>query len=107
MPELPPPPSPTISAIYKQYETKQDFRDHLGASIIGKECLRSLWYDFRWCSSPSFSGRMLRLFETGFREEARIIENLRSIGVTVYDRDVDTDTQIKYERFGGHFSGSL
>jgi hypothetical protein len=109
MPDLPPPPAPTIEAIYKHYSNSNgDWRrDHLGASQIGKECLRCLWYDFRWATSPNFSGRMLRLFETGFREESRIIENLRSIGVTVYSEDPEIDKQITYSRFSGHFSGSL
>lgn len=108
MVELPPPPNPTIEAIYRHYiDSNGDWRrDHLGASQIGKECLRSLWYDLHWATPPNFSGRMLRLFETGFREEKRVISNLRSIGVTVYDEDPETHKQINYSRFGGHLSGS-
>ena len=37
---------------------------HLGASIIGKDCERALWYDFRWVTRWAFTGRMLRLFDT-------------------------------------------
>ena len=50
MAPLPPPPAPTLEAIYAAYVADADdgFRDHLGASIIGKECRRALWYDFRW-----------------------------------------------------------
>lgn len=100
---------PTVEKIFKQYEEKNGDhrRDHLGASLIGKPCERALWYTFMWCSNPKFSGRMLRLFETGIQQEARIIKNLRSIGVTVYDVHPDTGRQIHYESFGGHFSGSL
>jgi hypothetical protein len=34
---LPPPPTPTLSAIYAAYEAQQGdgFREHLGASLIG------------------------------------------------------------------------
>ena len=50
MADLPEAPTPTLTAIYADYEARQGdgFRDHLGASIIGKSCARALWYDFRW-----------------------------------------------------------
>lgn len=102
--------TPTIELLYKGYaDRRQDFRrSHLGASIVGKECLRALWYDFRWASDPGFESRLLRLFESGYREEDRIIENLRSVGITVWSRDPDSGEQIhfKEEEFG-HFEGSL
>ena len=61
----------TIEAIYKYYKDKRknDHRPHLGGSQIGNECSRALWYQFRHAWSPRFDGRMLRLFETGDREE--------------------------------------
>ena len=67
MVELPTPPTPTLDAIYNAYEASQGdgFRDHLGASLIGKACARALWYDFRWVTPSWHSGRLLRLFETG------------------------------------------
>ena len=75
MAELPTPPTPTLTAIYAAYENLQGdgFREHLGASLIGKPCGRALWFDFRWVTPSRFSGRMLRLFETGQREEDRIV----------------------------------
>lgn len=100
---------PTVEAIYKKYEENKGdpFRNHLGASLIGRQCERQLWYSFRWCTKPKFNGRMLRLFQTGFREESRLIKDLRDCGITVYDRDPDSGKQIHYTSFGGHFAGSL
>lgn len=102
--------TPTIELLYKGYaDRKTDFRrGHLGASVIGKDCLRQLWYDFRWASDPGFEARLLRLFESGYKEEDRIIENLRSVGITVWSRDPDSGEQLhfKEEEFG-HFEGSL
>jgi hypothetical protein len=98
---------PTIEKIYGTYHQGDWRRDHLGASLIGTQCERSLWYTFRWATNPDFSQRMLRLFETGLREELRIIDNLRKAGITVYSEDPDTHRQINYEMFGGHYSGSL
>lgn len=111
MPEIDTTPQ-TVKAIYQHYEdTNGDWRrPHLGASLIGHQCKRYLWYTFRWCAAPSFDGRMLRLFETGNREEERIVRNLRDVGVEVYDRDPKDNTkQIHYSdpECGGHFSGSL
>ena len=109
MVEIPQTELPTVKAIYKHYEdTKSDFRRaHLGASLIGKECERELFYTFRWCSDPRFEGRLLRLFENGFKEEARFVKNLRNIGITIYDKDPDTGGQIYCNSFGGHYAGSL
>ena len=109
MAPLPPPPAPTLDAIYAAYVADADdgFRDHLGASIIGKECHRALWYDFRWVTRRSFSGRMLRLFDTGKREEERLVRDLRRTGATVLDTDPETGRQWRVEAHGGHFGGSL
>lgn len=59
------------------------FRHHLGASVLGAPCDRYLWYSFRWIKLPSHSSRIKRLFRRGHREEARIVEMLRSTGLTV------------------------
>ncbi len=108
MSKLPASVSPTVEAIYESYERgRESFRPHLGASLIGRECERELWYTFRWCSAPRHSGRMLRLFETGQREEERFIENLRAIGIEVHERDEETGRQFGFSDFGGHFAGSI
>lgn len=60
-------------------------RTHLGASLIGHECGRYLWYTFRWCFREVHTPRMLRLFNRGHREEPRFIEWLRGAGLEVYD----------------------
>src|SRR5690606_33521849 len=100
---------PTVLAIYEHYERMRgDWRRaHLGASQIGKPCERALWYQFRWASAPQFDGRMLRLFDTGQREEARLIADLRSIGIEVHEVDESTGRQFEVSDHGGHFGGSL
>ncbi len=108
MAEIPTNISPTVQAIYDAYESRRhSFRSHLGASLIGRECERELWFAFRWCTVPRHSGRMLRLFETGQREEERFIENLRSVGIEVHDHDEETGRQFRFTDFGGHFAGSI
>lgn len=75
-------------------------RNHLGASLIGDDCLRKLFYGFRWVKREKHSGRMLRLFQTGHREEARYLEYLVGIGFSI------SSTQERISDCNGHFGGS-
>lgn len=106
---IPPNISPTVEAIYKWYERNADdgHRPHLGASLIGEECEASLWHSFRWASLKKFEGRILRLFETGQLEEARLVRSLRGAGIEIHEVDPDTGRQFSISDMGGHFSGSM
>ena len=105
---VPQPMHTTAAKIFASYEAAADdgHRPHLGASVIGHKCERYLWLTFRWAKSVRFSGRMLRLFSTGQLEEARIVADLRAIGVQVYDTDVD-GKQWRVSDIGGHLGGSM
>jgi hypothetical protein len=106
---MPPPPSPTVEAIYRAYEDDagDGWRPHLGASQIGAECERALWYTFRWASRARHTGRLLRLFERGQLEEERLVANLRRIGVNVYQHCPETGDQYTVSACDGHFGGSM
>ncbi len=87
------------------YSTIQDdWRDHLGASIIGRECSREVWYSFRWTTLRRFDGRMLRLFNRGHLEEPRMIALLRMIGCSVWQLD-SNGKQFRIHGHRGHFGG--
>jgi len=79
----------------------------MGASLIGHDCERYIWLTFRWALTPTFPGRVLRIFETGKREESRLVEELRGIGATVWETDPDTGDQWRVSACNGHFGGSL
>lgn len=81
------------------------FRSHMGASGIGKECARAVWYDFRWATAKRFEGRMIRLFNRGHLEEARFIALLLTIGCNVIQQD-ENGKQFRISDFGGHYGGS-
>lgn len=101
---------PIVAAIYKAYEeadAKEEKRGYLGASIIGAKCERYLWYIFRECAVEKFDGRMLRLFDNGNCEEARMIKDLQAIGCEVYPVNPDTQEQWAFTALGDHFSGHL
>jgi hypothetical protein len=98
----------TEIAIFGLYErSREPARPYLGGSQIGDSCERKLWYSHRWAFSEKFEGRMLRLFETGQREEDRVVLNLKQIGCTVYANDPATGQQFRYKDHGGHYSGGL
>lgn len=101
--------SPTVKAIYAAYEAANEQRDgrSISVSTLADECPRLLWYSFRWTTPHErIPGRTLRIFETGNREEERWIENLRSIGCEVVDRD-EHGLQIMVEACSGHVRGYL
>lgn len=103
-------PQPTRDAIYDLYKRRGDaspMRAYLGASEIGEECRRRLWYSFRHAKKIQFEGRILRLFEAGHREEDRVIQNLKDVGVEVHEKDPETGAQFRFTAHAGHFSGGM
>lgn len=89
-------------------------RSHLGASEIGHNCSRYLWYKFRWIAHKVHDGRQYRLFQRGHFEEPRFVEYLEGIGfkVQMFDEDrldeVDKGKrQIRISACKGHFGGSI
>lgn len=89
------------------YDTKnEEFRPHLGASLIGRNCDRELWYSFRWTTSKQFDGRMLRLFNRGHLEEPRMVALLQMINCEVWQHTAG-GKQFRIDGHRGHFGGSL
>jgi hypothetical protein len=94
---------PLITDAYRSNESS--FRTHMGASGIGAECSRELWYSFRWFLKTSFDGRILRLFNRGHLEEAHFIAMLLTAGYKVHQQDANGN-QYRIINHGGHFGGS-
>lgn len=79
-------------------------RYHLGASVLGRSCVREVWYKFHWWHAVRHTGRLLRLFNRGHREESHVVENLRKIGAVVEDVDV-AGNQYKHTSLWGLLGG--
>ena len=95
-----------MSEINDAFSAKPDgTRFHLGASKIGHECDRAIWFDYRHCNKPKTEARMIRLFNRGHLEEARFAALLRLIGIDVKLHD-DNGHQFHFDGCGGHFAGS-
>lgn len=95
-----------IPHIGDAYRTDEDgHRTHMGASLLGGECGRSIWYNFRWATKSAFIGRTLRLFNRGHLEEARFIALLLMIGCQVFQQD-ENGKQYRISFADGHAGGS-
>lgn len=77
----------------------------MGASLIGRECDRELFYSFNWATKPRFNGQKLRLFNRGHLEEGRFIALMLMIGCEVFQQD-QNGKQYRISDVGGHFGGS-
>ena len=108
MAAIPEPKDTTVAAIYAAVAKSEaeERRAHLGASQLGKECRRALWYGFRWCDEPETDGRVLRLFRRGKLEEAQLTADLRAAGVEVHTHD-EHGQQFQFSDVGGHVGGSM
>jgi hypothetical protein len=94
---------PHMADAYRTDE--EEHRSHLGASILGQECSRAIWYNFHWITKGAFEGRMLRLFNRGHLEEARFLAMLLMIGCQVYQQD-ENGKQFRIHFGDGHGGGS-
>lgn len=94
---------PHIGDAYRQDE--DEFRSHLGASELGQECGRALWYGLHWATPRVEDGRMLRLLNRGHLEEARFIAAMLTIGIQVYQQD-ENGKQYRIVFGNGHGGGS-
>jgi len=102
---------PVADAIFAYYKAKygaEAQRPYLGASAIGKPCLRQHWYSFRWSKPAQFSGRLYRVFQSGHLQEPRVYADLSSIGCTVYQINPTTGKQWSFTEpaTGHHFQGN-
>ncbi len=95
---------PHMTDAYRD-EPEEGFRSHLGASLLGTECARALWYGFRWYTKSVFNGKTLRLFNRGHLEEGRFISLLLMIGVQIFQQDAH-GKQFRISELGGHLGGS-
>ena len=67
-----------------------DWRPHLGMSLIGHECDRRIWYTLNWYYASEHAPRTLRIFRTGNVTESVTTSDLKKIPgaiVETHDRE--------------------
>lgn len=95
---------PIFNSIYQRLETFTDEqipRGYLGMSQLGHSCDRYLIYSFRRMYKKYVTPRKRRIFERGDLEEQRVINDLTSVGIAVYE------TQNEIIGFAGHCKGHI
>ena len=109
MAAIPKPEETTVTRIYKSYEDANTprFSRRLGASQIGRSCMREIYYSFRWAKTSLFEGRMLRLFQKGYLEETIIAADLKRAGVQFLALDESTGQQFEFNDIHGHMVAKL
>jgi CRISPR/Cas system-associated exonuclease Cas4 (RecB family) len=80
-------------------------RSYLGYSTSGSPCKRAMWYGFHWVSSEKISARTNRIFETGYRLEETIIEDLIDNGYVVIECQKEVSDETGHVQ--GHIDGII
>ena len=106
MAEIPRAVESLVDRIYESYEREEGnelYLSRIGASSIGGECLREIWFSWRGFYAEKIEGRILRLFKTGNIQEERLIKDLRNAGCVVFSHDEETGNQFSFSDSTGHF----
>lgn len=98
----------TLAAVDAAVESEQADagRGHLGASQIGRDCVRELFYSFRDFTPISFPSKTLYMFADGHASEDVMVGRLQKV-IDLEPVDPVTGKQWRFSDHGGHFGGSL
>ncbi len=81
-------------------------RDYIGASNIGSDCLRQIWYEYTNAPSTKVSNKTRRTWEIGRRLEDFVIDLLKLAGIEFKDYQVELRDPVR-DYFRGHFDGLM
>lgn len=101
-----------IDAALQAENAKQKRRNYLGASRLGVECMRQLYYEYNVPEKAEpFPGRVLRRFRLGHWHEDETAVWLRAAGFMVLTIDERTGEQFSFmdgdAPIGGHTDGVI
>lgn len=103
-------PDPTLAAIDALYEAMPfEKRDYLGASYLGEDCARKVWYKYNGYPSLNKSANVRYAIEDGHRTEDLMADRLRMIeGVHLWTHD-NNGKQFGFEdgALRGHCDGVI
>jgi hypothetical protein len=84
----------------------EEARDYIGASSIGSDCLRQIWYEFKGYKGANVPNKLKRTWEIGRRLELMIIDLLKQGGILFEDYQFQLSS-VAYPYFKGHFDGLI
>lgn len=81
-------------------------RNYIGASSIGSDCLRQIWYEFKDSNQEAINGKLMRTFQVGSHLEDLILRWLNRAGKHCVHSQVEfQDIELPY--FRGHIDAFL
>lgn len=93
--------------IEKHQETIVDEkRDYIGASIIGSDCYRQIWYEYKGYPSEGVPPKTRRVWGVGKRLEGLILDWLSEAGLDIKRTNVELHSKT-VEKFQGHVDSVL
>lgn len=101
---------PTLEAMNKQLEYEQTLeqsRHYLGASEIGDECYRKLFYSFRGVAKRIISISGIKAIQDGYQQEETTIKRLRALKNIELHNDDGNGNQLGFELLLSHFRGHV
>ena len=84
----------------------EEARDYIGASSIGSDCLRQIWYEFKGYKGADVPSKLRRSWEAGRRLELMLIDLLKLAGIEFESFQEDLFS-ISHPYFRGHFDGLM
>ena len=76
-------------------------RDYIGASIIGSDCTRQIWYEFNGYTGSSVPNKTKRTWEIGKKLESLVMDWLKNTDIRISDTWWDLESS-KFDFFRGH-----
>lgn len=93
-----------IDSAMQSQAASEPQRDYLGASGIGEECSRKIWYGYKG-HKQHFDAKTLRRFEDGHNSEERVLKWLRMVpGIELHTHD-ENGNQYGFSALDGKFKG--
>lgn len=89
-----------------QQEEKQESRNYIGASSIGSDCLRQIWYQFKGKKAEDVPVKFVRAWEIGKKLENLVVEWVIKAGISV-ETNHFTYFAENMPYFQGHFDGIM
>ena len=98
-----------LDSVLEQQQRLEKPRNYMGVSMIGKECWRECFYDFRNVSHREISASGIRCIQDGYLSEDVMIKRLRTLPfIELHNTDPNDDKkQIGVETCLGHLRGHL
>ena len=97
-----------LTKLIEKYQERDDDepRDYIGASSIGSDCLRQIWYQFKGMKAEKVPTKFRRTWAIGKKLERLVYSWLKDAGVKVEVHDY-THHAKSVPIFKGHFDGLI